>query len=185
MDDLIRIYNKALSNEYCDYLIDKFEKNVEQQERIGGYKRSFVHLDMLNKDNWSEDIQKIMPTFVNSLNIYIEDCKIDKKQWPSNYGWEGLRIKRYLADGQDEFSSHVDVRDYKDAKRFLTFFIYLDDNDGGRTSFPQIGKHANCKKGDILIFPPMWPWLHSGEKPIEKSKYILHSYLHYTWSKDE
>ena len=115
----------------------------------------------------------------------IEDCKIDKRQWPSNYGWEGLRIKRYLADGQDEFSSHVDVRDYKDAKRFLTFFIYLDDNEGGRTSFPQIGKHANCKKGDILIFPPMWPWLHAGEKPIEKSKYILHSYLHYTWTKDE
>ena len=94
-------------------------------------------------------------------------------------------VKRYLADGQDEFSSHVDVRDYKDAKRFLTFFIYLDDNEGGRTSFPQIGKHANCKKGDILIFPPMWPWLHAGEKPIEKSKYILHSYLHYTWTKDE
>ena len=57
MDDLIRIYNKALSTEYCDYLIDKFEKNLEQQERVGGHRRSFVHLDMLDKDNWSEDIK--------------------------------------------------------------------------------------------------------------------------------
>tara|TARA_B100001996_G_scaffold118078_1_gene89361 strand:- start:45 stop:605 length:561 start_codon:yes stop_codon:yes gene_type:complete len=185
MDDLIRIYNKALSNEYCDYLIDKFEKNVEQQERIGGIGRSFSQIDMmLENDSWSEDLQKIMPTFVNSLNTYIEDCKIDEKQWPSKYSWEGLRIKRYLSDGNDQFDTHVDVQNYKNANRFLTFFIYLNDNEGGKTSFSQLGKYADCKKGDILIFPPMWPWLHSGEKPIEKPKYILHSYLLYVWPKD-
>ena len=185
MDDLIRIFNESLTEEYCDYLIDKFEKNPEQYEKIEGHRRSFVQLDMLDKDNWIEEIEKIMPTFIHCLNLYIEECKIEKTQWPDDYGWEGLRIKRYLPNGQDEFHNHVDIKDYKDAKRFLTFFIYLDDNEGGRTSFPRMNKHANCNKGDILIFPPMWPWLHLGEKPVEKPKYILHSYLHYVWSKDE
>lgn len=185
MDDLIRIFNDSLTEEYCDYLIDKFEKNPEQYEKIEGHRRSFVQLDMLDKDNWIEEIEKIMPTLIHCLNLYIEECKIEKTQWPDDYGWEGLRIKRYLPNGQDEFHNHVDIKDYKDAKRFLTFFVYLDDNEGGRTSFPRMNKHANCNKGDILIFPPMWPWLHLGEKPVEKPKYILHSYLHYVWTKDE
>jgi hypothetical protein len=25
----------------------------------------------------------------------------------------------------------------------------------------------------------MWPWLHAGELPIDKPKYIIGSYLHY------
>jgi len=25
----------------------------------------------------------------------------------------------------------------------------------------------------------MWPWLHAGEPPIDKPKYIIGSYLHY------
>jgi len=29
------------------------------------------------------------------------------------------------------------------------------------------------------MFPPMWPWLHAGQKPINKPKYIVGSYLHY------
>jgi len=36
-----------------------------------------------------------------------------------------------------------------------------------------------CKKGSILIFPPLWTHLHSGLKPIDKPKYIVGSYLHY------
>jgi hypothetical protein len=29
------------------------------------------------------------------------------------------------------------------------------------------------------MFPPMWPWLHAGQKPARTSKYIVQSYLHY------
>ena len=38
---------------------------------------------------------------------------------------------------------------------------------------------AKCKKGDMLMFPPMWTHLHAGEKPIDKPKYMVGSYLHY------
>jgi hypothetical protein len=30
------------------------------------------------------------------------------------------------------------------------------------------------------MFPPLWPWLHQGMKPIDKPKYMIGSYLHYT-----
>ena len=81
--------------------------------------------------------------------------------------------------GEDCFESHVDVTDYENARRFLVFFLYLDDNKEGNTTFPQMDYSASCKKGSLLMFPPQWPWLHAGEKPIDKPKYIVGSYLHY------
>ena len=57
--------------------------------------------------------------------------------------------------------------------------MYLNNNEGGQTDFPMLEKHADCKQGDILLFPPMWPWVHRGKKPIDKPKYIVQSYLHY------
>ena len=34
---------------------------------------------------------------------------------------------------------HVDVINTESVKRFLVFFIYLDDNERGETNFPQLG----------------------------------------------
>ena len=84
-----------------------------------------------------------------------------------------------LPDGTDQFGNHVDVNSHESARRFLVFFLYLDDNEKGNTSFPQHRIISECQKGSCLMFPPMWPWLHAGEKPINKPKYIVGSYLHY------
>ena len=88
-----------------------------------------------------------------------------------------------IGDGKPHFSfaGHVDVMDYDTARRFLVFFIYLTNNDKGQTHIIPGGDMfvSSCKKGSMLIFPPMWPWLHRGDKPIETAKYIAGSYLHY------
>ena len=63
--------------------------------------------------------------------------------------------------------------------RWLAFFCYLSDNDEGYTSFPYQKVGTDCKKGTIVMFPPMWPWLHQGAKPVDIPKYFLGSYLHY------
>ena len=103
------------------------------------------------------------------------------QQWPKKHGWESIRIKRYLPNDEDQFDNHVDVMDYDTARRFLVFFIYLDDNFCGQTVVnPKDDLFvSSCKKGSMLIFPPMWPWLHRGAKPIRTPKYIVGSYLHY------
>jgi hypothetical protein len=88
-------------------------------------------------------------------------------------------LKRYLDNGKDEFRAHVDAVSLASSVRFLVFFIYLDDNDKGETAFPQLSVASPCKKGSLLMFPPLWPWLHAGLKPLNKPKYILGSYLHY------
>ena len=54
---------------------------------------------------------------------------------------------------------------------------HVNDNERGETYFPKLNISSPCKKGSILIFPPLWPWLHGGAKPINKSKYIVGSYF--------
>ena len=63
--------------------------------------------------------------------------------------------------------------------RFLSFFLYLSDNEEGKTEFPYQNITTDCVKGSMVIFPPMWPWFHRGTKPIKVPKYFLGSYLTY------
>jgi hypothetical protein len=110
----------------------------------------------------------------------MKDNNIDKvKQWPEKFGFEQIRFKKYEVNNVDEFQEHVDVMDYASAKRFLVFFLYLKDNEGGHTSFPEYKMKVQPKTGRLLMFPPMWNYKHIGHKPIQQPKYIVGSYLHY------
>ena len=90
-----------------------------------------------------------------------------------------LMIRTDSHENVDEFKKHVDVTDYNSARRFLAFFIYLNDNKGGQTFFPDYKIKINPVAGKLLMFPPLWTHLHSGLKPIKNPKYIVGSYLHY------
>ena len=87
--------------------------------------------------------------------------------------------KRYLPDTTDEFPAHVDVRDYATARRFLVMFAYLTDNYAGQTELEVLAGSSPCRRGSILLFPPLWPWIHAGKAPVKNPKYIIGSYLHY------
>ena len=134
---------------------------------------SFSQINLNQHPEWGEDVKKCTHYFTKYIEQYKQDCAITPEMWPNSYAFEELRLKRYLNNGKDEFRPHVDAVSQASAIRFLVFFLYLDDNDRGETSFPQLGLASPCKKGSLLMFPPLWPWLHAGAKPINKPKYIL------------
>ena len=104
---------------------------------------------------------------------------MDSVQLPKHYNFEVLRIKKYKAN-EGEHRSHVDVTDGQTSKRFLQFCVYLnDDFEQGGTKFDLSGYVVNPKKGKLFVFPPLWPWLHHGQVPINGDKYFLASYLTY------
>ena len=77
--------------------------------------------------------------------------------------------------------SHGDQASY----RSLVWTFYLNDiPDGeGETEFIESTistMSVKCIGGRALVFPPMFPWVHCGRKPVHKPKYLLQSYLHYT-----
>ena len=185
MDNYIRIYENVLDKQTCEHIIQKFETNTNQHENFSDHLAnvSFTQIDLGKHTEWEKEVKVIHNLLVENVARYANDCNIKKTMWPLDFTYESIRVKRYLPNDQDQFDLHVDVNNLTNAKRFLAFFIYLDDNEEGETRFPYIpsvGRFISpCERGNILIFPPMWPWAHEGRKPIQKPKYIVGSYLHY------
>ena len=185
LTNYIKVYKNVVPDSFCDEMIQKFERNSFQyryQKRANpdrNFKMSFNQIHIGQETNWTEQNNYLMKLFPTYVDKYREDCNITENQWPINWVYEKIRMKRYQPNREEFFSPHVDVTSYVDARRFLVFFLYLDNNSAGQTSFPQLDIGSNCVKGSLLMFPPMWPWLHAGEPPIDKPKYIIGSYLHY------
>ena len=185
MDNYIRVYEDVLDEQTCKDIIQKFEMNIHQHEEFQEHFAdvSFTQIDFGKHIEWVEETRTIYNVLAESVARYANDCNIKKTMWPLDFSYESIRVKRYLPNDQDQFDLHVDVNNLTNAKRFLAFFIYLDDNEEGETRFPYIPSVglfiSPCERGNILIFPPMWPLAHEGRKPIQKPKYIVGSYLHY------
>ena len=180
MKKYIQVYDNVLKPELCQTLIDKFETNKDQQVSTDlENHRHFTEININQHDDWKAMVQGIYLHLRPYVNKYKEDCDIKEKQWPDKFGFEQIRFKRYLPNDKDEFKEHVDVGDYDSARRFLVFFLYLKDNDGGSTSFSEYDTVVSPKAGRLLMFPPTWTYLHTGHKPLKTPKYIIGSYLHY------
>ena len=190
-ETFIRVYENAIDLKFCDDLIEKFESNSEQHERKntkdvkkeddGSYSRGGMLFDELHfwkyMNTWKDEINQLANIFTKYVNEY--KLEMSNYCFPNKHGFEPFKMKRYLPNGEDEFGWHVDVRSFKNMRRFLAMFVYLSDNKEGKTEFSYQKTTTNCKKGSMVIFPPAWPWLHRGTKPIETPKYFMGTYLHY------
>ena len=182
-ETFIRIYENAIPHELCDKLIKKFDDNPDQWEKRD--KRTddrgnltfnelfcFKHMD-----TWKEEMQAVADVFSHHTDKYIRE--FDQHCFPLKYGIEPFKMKKYEPNGIDEFGWHVDVLAKNSMHRWLGFFLYLSDNEEGKTEFPYQNTITDCKKGSMVVFTPMWPWFHRGTKPIKEPKYFMGSYLHY------
>ena len=178
-ETFIRVFNDVIPHELCDELIKKFEENTDQFDKVEQSSADFTQIDFSQDEMWREERNKLYTILQKQIQEYKMQVGVTEQMWPKRYTFEGMRMKRYMPDGKEEFRPHVDVTGPENMKRFLVFFLYLDDNDEGATTFPLLKKGSPCRKGSMLVFPPMWPWLHAGTKPVDKPKYIIGSYLHY------
>ena len=192
MDRYIKIYDDVIDADSCNMLIGKFEAAEEDQyEEVRQVERdkafAFTQINLVNNEDWASVQNGMLEVFQDYIMAYINDCKIAPKQWPQTYGYEAIRIKRYLNNNYDRFDPHVDVMNQETSRRFLAFFIYLNDVDeGGETEFISINKPGTYiplkitpRRGRLLMFPPQWMYYHAGLKPVSNSKYLINSYCHY------
>ena len=182
MDNFVRIYNDVITEEKCQYFVDKFEAHPEMHEiqnNSQGKTLTMMNLMSSSDTPFREDLNFLSNIFMENVEKYKKDCRIKPFQFPDKFGVEAFKIKRYLPDTTDEFPAHVDVRDYATARRFMVMFIYLTDNYAGQTELEVLAGSSPCCKGSILLFPPLWPWIHAGKAPVKNPKYIIGSYLHY------
>jgi hypothetical protein len=179
----IRVYDDVLDENLCKHIINNFdreqEKVVMDQDKI---KFSTINMTQLAEDNNDKDWSLIQNQVVTALQAcgqqYIMDLECEKYM-PQKNALEQIKVVRYSA-GEGRFDEHIDVGDYASARRFLTYFIYLNDvEEGGSTYFHNCDYEVTAKRGRIVMFPPTWQYPHSGMVPKSEDKYILTTYLHY------
>ncbi len=181
LNDLIHVYDNVLDLNTCETLIKLFEDNIDKQEHIeNNSKPNFTQFNLTKNSNLSEKIQNIHNYLIQIVFTYkkIYCNSIKNNYFPTQHNFEEFRIKKYNNNGKDLFDTHVDVMDFSTARRFLSFFWYLNDvNDGGETIFEKLT--ITPKIGRMVVFPPLWMFPHKGEIPISNPKYLLSTYLHY------
>ena len=183
MEKWIKTYPKIFSKEECAGLIEWFEILDESNQLVQTKLEGHREFDEVNLNDFREQTLKmqldVYKRFDDIFEKYKQDVKIHKKALPEKSAWEEIRIKRYRT-GVGNFLDHVDVGDSISARRFLVFFVYLNNVDfGGETEFPDLDLTISPECGTILVFPSTWTFLHRGNVPISNDKYILGSYKHY------
>jgi len=178
MVEYIKVYENVLPQDICNELISYFEKNKNKQEYIDN--QGIPTFTQLNLTRNIKDIEIIHKLLVNLVIKYRNEYYqlFGNTLFPESHSFEEIRIKRYNTGGGDRFDTHVDVIDYPSARRFLSFFWYLNDvEEGGETVFGDF--KIKPSQGKLVVFPPLWMFPHSGNPPISNTKYILSTYLHY------
>ena len=183
MEKWIKTYPKIFSKEECAGLIEWFEILDESKQLVHTKLEGHREFDEVNLNDFREQTLKmqldVYKRFDDILEKYKQDVRVHKKALPEKSAWEEIRIKRYRT-GVGNFLDHVDVGDSISARRFLVFFVYLNNVDfGGETEFPELNLTISPVCGTILVFPSLWTFLHRGNIPISNDKYILGSYKHY------
>ena len=183
MEKWIKTYPKIFSKEECAGLIEWFEILDESKQLVHTKLEGHREFDEVNLNDFREQTLKmqldVYKRFDDIFEKYKQDVKIHEKALPEKSAWEEIRIKRYRT-GTGNFLDHVDVGDYISARRFLVFFVYLNNViEGGETEFPTFDLQVSPVCGTILVFPSTWTFLHRGNVPISNDKYILGSYKHY------
>ena len=191
----IKLYKNVLPPELCSHIINTYEKLWrEQSEKIKKMSLCYnkegkklcgacncQRLDIMQHQEFKESFNQVVGIFQYLISLYKQDVIIHDCQWPKRYRYENFRVKRYLVDGDQKHDTHVDVTNADNAKRFLAFVCYLnDDFDGGETVFPQYNYQTIVSTGSVLVFPVAWSYLHRG-KPLTNgyAKYMLGSFLQY------
>ena len=183
MERWIKTYPKMFSKEECAGLIEWFEILDESKQLVHTKLEGHREFDEVNLNDFREQSLKmqldVYKRFDDIFEKYKQDVKVHEKALPEKSAWEEIRIKRYRT-GVGNFLDHVDVGDSISARRFLVFFVYLNNVDfGGETEFPDLDLTISPECGTILVFPATWTFLHRGNVPISNDKYILGSYKHY------
>jgi hypothetical protein len=184
--DLIYVKDNVLSENFCEHLIDKFERDDRKKAGVimgmdveKEYKNT-TDLHLSSMSDWKEED---IILFESSSKLLLEYDSYCKKIFPDLFfysaNWKycdnGYQIQRY--DETQEYKWHQDYHIDHLGGRMVTTIWYLNTvNSGGTTEFID-GTKIQAKIGRCVLFPATWNYVHRGTKPISGKKYIVISLL--------
>lgn len=177
----VQWFDNALQPEFCQRMIDAFQELDRFQTRNGRGAMTALQSSAWTELNVSKVADASFETLFREQVLHYLDLYNQRSPQtlpiPPRNRLENLRIKRYLAEENDQFQPHFDAMDYT-CNRYMVFIWYLNDvAEGGETEFCDLGLRIPARAGRLLMFPPYWMYQHAGLPPRSNDKYIISTYL--------
>jgi len=175
---LIRSYEHALTDAFCDDLVANFEAIPNAPHHV-------------MNESWRRcrivRIVECQARFLTELRAGLIDVWNDYRSTADPLGVVGSnpqleipQVIRYLPAGAGYFHDHADAWNTESTTRQVSTVAYLNDVvEGGETVFPQHGVRLQPRKGTVAIFPSSFLFTHRAEAPISGVKYAILSWFHF------
>lgn len=197
----IVLTENSLDKEFCEHVIEKFEKDDRKQAGAVGPKREFNPALKLSTDlqitwlpEWVEEDGEFFRSLSEGMKHYasqkfLKDLTGEESE-AGRFGIleepledAGYQIQR--TDPGGYYNWHQDWSHRRDmGSRMLTYIWYLNDvtQGGGYTEFLD-GTMIYPKQGNLLIFPATWNYYHRGVPPVKDTKYIATGWMYLNYDK--
>lgn len=188
MENFIRLYENALSEDFCKNLIEMFEKDPLKTKGVNMYgssdnKRTTdlifnhpqIHQESIEWINVNNTLKASLDKHLKKYMLEFNRCFAGVTEVLSDTGFKIMKYDAFTGG----FDEHVDVNGLLSCNRFISCLFYLNDvNVGGETKFFYQNISIKPKAGNLLISPSNYTHLHQGCS-AESDKYVANTFITY------
>ena len=188
MENFIRIYDGALTPEFCRDVIARFEKDDRKfPGTMNAYHGNVVEkgkttleLAIATTSGWADVDARLRESLMKFFPLYREAVKFLAGSEHKSIDVENLRVKKYPTGGSFEW--HIDNSSPQTRERVLAVQWYFNTvAEGGRTEFEDLDLAVEPVEGRIVFFPVTWIHRHRGAPALSGAKYIATTFVHRVW----
>ena len=186
--DLIREFPNNLSKDFCDHLIEKFEKVPNKYPGTIGHKvvdksiKDSIDYSFSQQEEWAIENDYIHnKLFEVSIPYMKEHHELLGYPWPNGViSDSGFQIQRTPSDSigyiwHSDEAYHFCDETRRVQRRSLTYLWYLNDCEEGYTEFLDRKIKPEC--GKLILFFADPSMLHRGIPPKTGFKYIMTGWI--------
>lgn len=195
MQNFIRVFPKAISEQACDSIVGDWDLfSNPSDSRICGVTNDVmirndkrVTLDSsLVEDTPESDALKIKhyktlaPVVRELSDVYFKDLGLMKGVPPLDI--TGFMLQKSSANnggGYHVFHHECEGNSLEGLRRLLVWTVYLNDvpEGGGETEYLYQGVRLQPKKGDLVLWPAAFTHTHRGNPVYTTDKYIVTGWM--------
>lgn len=199
IEDFVGIYEDCCSVEWCNRVIENYEKAKSQGFFL--IRQQYDDNDKTRKDDecfWSgmtyqrdiSDASSEIPLDALEDHVGVETNRIlwnncyphyadafsPLKMADTHKNWTNKLQKTEVGQGYHVW--HFEQSSRGQSGRLMAYILYLNDvEEGGETEFLYIHKRVKPKAGTMVIFPASYTHTHRGNPPLSNEKYIITGWI--------
>lgn len=191
-EDFIRVYEKAVSPQFCRGIIDFFEWSAEHNRTWERQETTPIHKKDLStsinpKNFWEINfVNEHLSGYIDEFNTaFWDECypsyvqEFDTLRGFPNHTIFTYKIQKTLpAEGYHVW--HCEHSSMGASRRIGVYILYLNDvAEGGETEFLYQRKRIQPKEGMLCIFPASYTHTHRGNPPLRGKKYVMTGWIEF------